>query len=535
MVTPRKSDRVPTQATPLFKYEPVFFEPASNPRDALSTSFSFWGSAGAENDAPAGFDYAQTTSRDQGTPALHVSLYDRAEEWAPEFLAGCAAMGFNPTPQQWKIADALNAHDEHGRPLYSTMGVCVPRRAGKTTVLLAVAVGRCLTRPGYSVLFTAQSGTKASARFLEMARTLERVNPNEHMRGFRIMRGAGNQNLTFANGSIFQVLPPKPDAFRGDSGDLIILDEAQEHAADTSAELVGAILPTMDTRPGAVLVVAGTAGERRSGIFWDTLEEGRRKIAGTGIIEFAAPENTSPEEAADPATWQASHPGIGTLTDLDTIKQRYEKLPFPQFAREYLGLWPEDYSQSAIDPQLWRDAVSDMVAKPEQFALAYDVAPDGSTACIAAAWRVGEVAYVEIIEHKLGTTWLTPRLCELAKRYRAIIGHDTIGAALAEAELLGRKRPKPRTAPANMRDVTNGCFTFMRELSNGTLKHFDQVPLNDAAGRAAKRPLSENSWAWGRRLSGGDITPLVAATLALRTYDQLKPRSTVRIITSKAS
>jgi hypothetical protein len=169
------------------------------------------------------------------------------------------------------------------------------------------------------------------------------------------------------------------------------------------------------------------------------------------------------------------------------------------------------------------------------FAFAYDVAPDGSSAAIAAAWRVDGIAYLEIVDHRLGTTWLVPRLCELAKRYRAIIGHDTIGAALAEAELLGRKRPKPRTYPATMRDVTNGCFTFMRELASGNLKHFDQIPLSEAAARAAKRPLSENSWAWGRRLSGGDITPLVAATLALRTYDQLKPRTAVRIVTTKTA
>ena len=535
MVTPKKSVRVPTQGSALFDYRPQFFESSGIPRRARNELFSFWGDGDDELRVNAGYDYDQVTTRAEGTPPLYVSSFDNAEEWAREFLAGCGAMGFNPTPQQWKIADALNAHGKNGRPLYSTMGVCVPRRAGKTTVLLALAIGRCLTRPGYSVLFTAQSGTKASARFLEMARTLERQNPNDVMRGFRIMRGAGNQNLTFANGSIFQVLPPKPDAFRGDSGDLIILDEAQEHTADMSAELIGAILPTMDTRPGAVLVVAGTAGERRSGLFWDTLVEGRAGVNGVGIIEFAAPDTTTPEEAADPETWIASHPGIGTLTDVDTIAQRFERLPFPQFAREYLGIWPEDYSQSAIDPQLWRDAISDEQPKPDMFAFAYDVAPDGSSAAIAAAWRVDGIAYLEIVDHRLGTTWLVPRLCELAKRYRAIIGHDTIGAALAEAELLGRKRPKPRTYPATMRDVTNGCFTFMRELASGNLKHFDQIPLSEAAARAAKRPLSENSWAWGRRLSGGDITPLVAATLALRTYDQLKPRTAVRIVTTKTA
>jgi phage terminase large subunit-like protein len=442
-------------------------------------------------------------------------------------------MGFEPTPQQWKIAAALNAWDyDRDRPVNGTMGVCIPRRAGKTTCLLAVAIGRCLVRPNYTVLFTAQNGTKASARFLELARSLERVNPDADSRGFRILRGAGNQNLTFLNGSHFQVLPPKPDAFRGDAGDMLLLDEAQEHDAAASAELLGAILPTMDTRPGAQLVVAGTAGERRSGLFWDTLKEGRDGVKGTGIIEFAAPDTTTSEDAGNPELWARSHPGIGTLTDLETIEKRFEKLATPQFLREYLGVWPEDYTQSVIDMERWKSLGEEFKAKPENFALAYDVAVDGSVACIAAAWRDGEHAYVEIVEHKLGTEWLVPRLNELARKYRTLIGHDTVGAALVEAEAMNRLRPRPRVQPLAYRDLAPACAMFMKEFSQGSLRHFDQSSLNEAVSKAVKRPLGENGWAWGRRASGGDITPLAAATFALRTFDLTKPKNKMVIVSS---
>lgn len=466
---------------------------------------------------------------------LHGSATENAREWSAEFLAGAALLGFEPSPQQWAIADVLNSHDETGFPSYETVAICVPRRAGKTTVILALALGRCITRENYTVLFTAQSGTKASARFLQMARDLDRRDPNVESRGFRILRGAGNQCVLFANGSLFQVLTPKPDAFRGDAADLIILDEAQEHTVEDSAELMGAILPTMDTRPGAQIIVAGTAGERRSGLFWESLEEGRRGVIRSGIVEFAAPDTTTAEEASDPELWKFAHPGIGTLTDLRTIGTRFEKLPLPQFMREYLGIWPEDFNVSAIDPMTWRAALSDLVAKPGTFSIAYDVAPDQSSAAIAASWRVNDIAYVEIIDHRLGVDWLGKRLLELALKYRVAIGHDTIGAPLAEAEWLQRQRPKPKLRPQTMRDVTIGCQIFMKELQAGRLRHFDQPSLNDAAQRAAKRPLSENSWAWGRRLSGGDITPLVAATLALRCFDNAKAPSSMGIVVANAS
>jgi phage terminase large subunit-like protein len=471
--------------------------------------------------------------RELGTKPLHVSSFEGSENFAEEFLVGCRLLGFEPTPQQWKIASALNAWDvERERPLQRSMGVCVPRRAGKTTSLLAIALGRCMVRPGYTVLFTAQSGTKASARFLEMARTLERKEPDAERRGFRIMRGAGNQNLTFYNGSLFQVLPPKPDAFRGDSGDMIILDEAQEHTADVSAELLGAILPTMDTRPGAQLVVAGTAGERRSGIFWDTLQEGRKELPRTGIVEFAAPDNTTEEEASVPALWETVHPGIGTLTDLETIENNFQKLPRPNFLREYLGIWPEDYSQSAIDAEAWAACSTEFSKKPEQFALAFDVSVDGSVACIAAAWREGDQAYVEIVEHKLGTDWLVPRINELARKYRLPIAHDSVGSVLVEVAALQRLRPRPKLQPLGYRDLAPGCASIMKEINARTLRHFDQPSLNEAVAKVVKRPLGDNGWAWGRRASGGDITPLAAATFALRAYDNMKTPQKTLIVTS---
>ncbi len=487
---------------------------------------------------------ALRTKRLEGVPALHISPFVRAEAWEREFLAGCEILGFEPTPQQWKIADAINAHEEDGDCLFAMMAVCVPRRAGKTTALLALALGRCKTRSGYVVLFTAQSGTKARDRFLAMARTLERLWPNEYERGFRILKGAGHQVVEFANGSFLQVVPPKQESFRGDEGDLIILDEAQEHVAEVSGELLGAILPVMDTRPGAQLIVAGTAGEHRSGIFWDALEEGRAGDLGTGIVEFAAPTDVNAVDLLDEngeKDWtkaqpiiEAAHPGIGTLTTIEKMRARFTKLPLPQFMREYLGIWPEDYSKGAIDAAQWRDCgLDDFVTKPADFALAFDVNPLGTSSAIAAAWRTDGLAYVEILEHKPGTEWLVPELMRLSRKHRVAIGHDTLGAVLVEVEALARQRPAPRRKPIGYKDVGAMCAGFMKEITNLRLRHFDQASLNSAAHGVVKRDLGDSAWAWGRRQSTGvDITPLVAANIALRTFDTAAKRGNSRIVST---
>jgi hypothetical protein len=491
---------------------------------------------------------------------LHSSTqweeFTASREFDEEFLLGWQAMApidrklgkaRIPKPQTWVIVDVLNAsHGDTDIPVYPTVGVCVPRRAAKTTSIFGVAMGRCLNRPGYIVIFTAQSGTKAAARFLDLARDLDRVNASDESRGFRILRGAGSQRIEFDNGSLFLVVPPKGDAFRGDAGDMIILDESQEHDQETSDDLLGAILPTMDTRPSAQLVIAGTAGEHRSGLLWNTLEEGRNQEPGTGIVEYAAPDDTPmwiPGEPvhgtiADPAVWDMAHVGIGTLTTMETMEIRFAKLPRPQFLREYLGMWPEDYTQSAIGAALWRGAEVDFVDKPADFAAAFDVAPDGSESAFVAAWRDDDgVAYIEVLGHEPGTTWLGPMVQAHQKRYpRMRVGYDSIGAALVEADEMGKLRdPKPKIEALRMSDIAAACAAFMRDLGNARLHHFGQPGLDSAVAGAAKRQmLGEKAWAWGRAASGGSITTLIAGTNALRVYDKLGRRERVGLITTKA-
>lgn len=494
----------------------------------------------------------QESTRELCIPPLHVSSLERSELLHDELRHGWATMaGRDVTtgglqelkPQQWMLHDVLAATREDGRPLYTTTGIIVPRRASKSTTLWATAMGRCLLRPGYVVLYAAQSGIKSRERFLDLQRAVDRYEADDDARGFRVMKGAGYLAVEFANGSLIRAVPPKGDNFRGDAGDLLLLDEAQEHDDEVSADLLSGILPTMDTRPDAQLVVVGTAGTTRRGIFWRTLEDGRAGKPRTGILEFAAPADTPlPIEgepvdgtAADPQLWARVHPGIGTLTTAEVVADRYDKLGVAKFAREYLNLWPEDYSQSAIDSATWRAGAQqlDDHPKPDHFALSYDVAVDGSTAAIVAAWRQDGRAFVEVIRHAPSPgLWLRDELLRIARDRRAPIGHDSMGAVLNEAEELQRARPRPRLEPLGLRDIVMGSAAFERDLREGRLVHFDQAPLNMAALGVAKRKIGDTGWAWGRLASAGtDITPLIAATNALRTFDRVGPaRRRPRII-----
>ena len=58
--------------------------------------------------------------------------------------------------------------------------------------------------------------------------------------------------------------------------------------------------------------------------------------------------------------------------------------------------------------------------------------------------------------------------------------------------------------------------------------HIGQDPLDDACAAATRRPIGD-AWAWGRKASGSDISPMVAVTIAHAGAAATPPRATIRI------
>jgi hypothetical protein len=497
--------------------------------------------------------------RDSGISPRYHSGFAEFEEGRREFLIGAKLYGLVDAvdtlkPQQFAISDTLDKH-------FDAYAVEIPRRGSKTTSIFVKLLGRCANRPGYQVTFSAQSGVASSRRFREWANRLDRINPPDDLgvppwlrgqkkrpsqaialfgdsgpwataapsRGFRILKGAANTRIEFDNGSSFIVLKPDAEAYRGEAADVSWLDEAQEIDPLEGEDLKAAILPLQDTKPGSSIIVSGTAGVARAGLFWDYLERGRASDEHVGIIDYAADPNTAWEDIEDEPKamkiLRGVHPGIDTLTTIDKMEKNYRSMGKPQWAREYLSIWPEAYGTNAIPLELWNaGALTRKIPRPARVAFGYDISPGGANACIVAAWRNSRgVAYIEIVEHRQGTSWLPVRAAELCKTYRgATIAYDDIGEGKASATEMQVLRPKPRLRQLTYREIASGCVQIMRDLDRGKLKHFDQAGMNDAAARAAKREVrSENGvWLWGVTASGGDITPIVAATKALKNFDQ---------------
>ena len=471
--------------------------------------------------------------RDGGIAPLNESPLADSDVGRWEFMRGAELLGLvgrskDLKPQQLRLADVCNM----GR---QTVAVLLPRRSAKTTSLFALALGRCAMRDEYLVGYTTcTTGQKARDRFIkDIAMVLKRLWPDEKTRGFRVLEGKGGERVVFDNGSIFQVGPPLGDTFRSDAYDLVIVDEAGEADPEMGEDLLGAILPTFDTRPDAQLIVAGTAPEYRVGnILWNTLEFGRDGDAKTGILEYAAPDSTTEEDLKDWAIVEqlalAAHPGIGTLTTLETIEDRWKKLTREQFAREYLSIAGNTSATSGIVnfEKFTAGALKGPkpAAPPARFVIGIAVHPFQTSSAIVAVWREKGKARVLVLDHQAGVQWLVPRTLDIARRTRAVVVHDTTGPVMVEAEALARARPRIKMAPQSFTNIKTAAALIVKEIEIGNVQHWNQTVLTEAARLATKRSVGKNAWALGRKNDEDDIVALEAASHALRVYDETEKR-----------
>lgn len=433
-------------------------------------------------------------------------------------------------PQQMRLADVCN------EPV-DTVAVLLPRRSTKTTTLFALALGRCASREEYFVGYTTcTTGTKARDRFRkDIVPVLERLYPDMKEAPFKIRKAGGSERIEFDNGSIFQVLPPQGESFRSDAFDLIILDEAGEASPEMTEDLMAGALATMDTRPDAQLVVAGTAAKFREGnLLWETLVDGRAGEAA--ILEYAAPDDTdlAAIDNTELENWEtverlalASHPGIGTLTTTDVIRKRWLKLTTRQFAEEYLSIFGRlGAVETFFDMEKWATfkVGNELPAMPtdRSVGLAIAVHPDQSCSAIVVAWRDDEGrGCLGVADYRKGTKWLAPAAATLAAKLRTHIAHDVQGPVAIVAEDLGRLRPRPRLAPQKWPDVQASAALLKAEFDAGNLAHWDQPDLTDAMALVTRRESTKTKgWALGRDEWESSIIAAEGAAMALRWVDQ---------------
>ncbi len=456
---------------------------------------------------------------------------------------GADMLGMPLTPQGERVSRLLEARRGAG-VRFDTAVIEMPRRAAKTTSIWSVLIGRAMTRPGYKCVVTAQSGTIASSIILEHGSILEarghggfqprrpeKVNADVGDGTMRLLRNGGRERIEFANGSRIWVVPPEAAAVRSAAADDIVIDEAGEHEGQRGQDFLDAVRPLQDTRgPLAQLIVAGTPGRVRDGMFWALLQAGRNRTdRDLGILDYCARDDEDPD---DERVWRRVHPGIGSLTTMAVIRKRRSKMDLVSFAREYLCLWPTDAATGALDLDAWERGATDFPAlRPGRSVIAID-APKEQTCCaVVEAWRGDDgKARLEVLAFRPGVSWVARFAHKAALAAKAPVVFDEIGGNVSIAAELRRLRPSVKVEPLKTLHVGGAAQLLATEVREDRIVHFGQPDLTSAVESASWRPLGRDGRAFGRRPGYGEISPVVAGSFALWAYDQQKPRSSARVI-----
>lgn len=495
-------------------------------------------------------------------PTLPPEQLVTTEQTRAEFVYGARMLRLDqrpridgevgPTPIMLQIADTLNAG-------VFLNGIMEPRRSYKTTSIQCVILGRCEHRDDYQVGWTlATVGYKASERFRkDIVVHVERVYPDKRTRPFTVNVGKGTEHIAWPNGSFFNVYTPGGDGFRSGGFDFGWVDEGGEAEVDLSEDLTVAVLPTMDTKPGAQFVVSGTAPSFQTGnLLWDMLNDPDAAVQQHGV-----PMTTDPEELED---WEpseehprarvrelvlASHPGIPRSTPLASVERNYRKFKsMPgKFDAEYLGMaGTEGSSVGIIPPALWEQAGLDLDLPPlpSRFTMAIAIHPDGLWASVGVAWKLEapddlvstamrldgtpevkpEQTAIGLLHWQPGVKGFAQKVLLLARKHRVPIIYDQLSQSVGvEVETLSRAAPRPSLTPATTVDVRRAATKVLKSLEDRTLAHYlKQSQMQQAASIAVKRPIgTAGGFGFGRRKGefADDITPLEACSLALHFLD----------------
>lgn len=423
-------------------------------------------------------------------------------------------LGFSLYPWQRYVADVALELLPGGNYAYRTVGAQIARQNGKSTLIASRIVLEVL-RPNRHVAYTAQDRMAAREKLEELYVFLKDSPIAEGVDKF--VGHNGRERILFRNGSTARVMTPNRKAGRGLSLDLVVIDEA----LTIDPEVLSSLLPTMATRSNAQLWLVSNAGipgvSNMLARYRQLGHESLSQVDSTMCWHEWGPELDEQGELVgtpyDEQQWYRANPSLGQPggVTLEALRDAARGLELTQFKREHLNLWAELGSEAVIALEQWERLTAPHIVIGASPVLAVDVSPERDRASIAVASREAEYVPVEIVENEAGVGWTLERLRDLSQRWGAgvvIDGGSAAGSLVAPLEAAGVV-----VHVLGARDYARACGSFYDLVTGGRLAHRADWRLSDAVKGASKRPLGDQ-WAWSRRMSSVDITPLVAASLA---------------------
>ena len=442
-------------------------------------------------------------------PRVQALPHRRAGSAGPDAVEFAESLGYELDDWQAWCIDGILSEDE-GRRLCAMLCVLImPRQNGKNVVIEVVELYAFYVLDWPAILHSAHR-QDTSADHMARLRSVIEANPDlDEITDFREANGKEKIVRTDTRAEIRFVTRSKKIG-RGKSPRLVVIDEAL-YVTDAQ---IDAMIPSMSAQSmradKPILLYTSSAPVAESAV----LQRLRLKAAQGGPSTWMAAWSCEPGlDVNDRSEWARANPGLNVRISEEWIEEmELATMSVDGFLAERLGVVPLVDLESGELPE-WAaclDPHSSLIGTPS---VAVDVAPDLSWSSVAVAgFRADGLMHVELVEHLEGTGSVVHIAAAVAATHGVPIYLDPrspAGGLVADLARLGADVVEVGTL-----EYTKACALLKLAVRDGRLKHRGQTSLDQAVMSAGVRSIGD-AWAWGRRSSAADISPLVAVTLAV--------------------
>lgn len=396
--------------------------------------------------------------------------------------------------------------------------IIAPRQNGKNVIVEVRELAGLYLLGERKILHTAHEFKTAKDAFVDLSGRIGRLEELEDM--CLLPHRTSNEEVSIRlkphrgerEPRYIRYLARTADAARGfKKVDLFVGDEAYA----ITEEQVAAFRPTQSAAPNRQFILLSSAGTGNSEFLARQRNAGIEHTAETLLfLEYSAHPDS---DLDDVDAWAIANPSYPIHKTHEFMLEERELQGEIQFAREHLGIWDDPRVNAVISPQQWEDCKDEESRVLDPVAIAIDVTPDQSYSSIAIAGRRADgLPYVELVCHERGTHWVVETATRLKVEHEALAlvldGGGPAGALIAGFSELGVE-----PLVTGSREMAQACGAFYAEVDAMQLRHNGESILATAVSASRKRPIGD-AWAWARRDTSADISPLVACTLALHGY-----------------
>lgn len=412
-------------------------------------------------------------------------------------------------PWQSDVLDDWMAMDSGQKWVCKTCGGSVPRQNGKTGLVAGRAeAGMMLYNE--QVIYTAHLQKTATETFEEMAAFFDSPKLKPYVKDIRT--ALGRESIVLKSGARVKFLARTRNGGRGQHGDLLIFDEAQELDDSEQASFIPAISASLNPQT----IYVGTPPEEQ-GVTFKTIRknaiDGKTKRAAW--FEFSVPEIG---DVHDPKRWADTNPALGRRILLSTIEGECEQMAPDMFARERLGWWAPEivaHDEYAIPADIWDSNKSNELKPEGRTAYGIKFSVDGSmVALCGCVIDAQEHARISLIDYKptgYGLQWLADWLNVRYKQACCVVIDGRNGVDVLVDKIANTWKVKGSVIRPRTNDVIASVSMLMDGLNEHSVNWYEkQEQLRESAVTSTKRKIA-GGWGFG----GENSIPIEACALAL--------------------